>query len=102
MFKRTMTAALIFGAAALAPPAQAQTVAPCMARGDLIDTLNKKYSETMIGGGLQNARQLLEIWRSEETGSFTVIVTNADGLSCIVASGQHWQAAMMEPEGVAG
>lgn len=102
MFKRTVTAALIFGAAALAPPAEAQPVAPCMARGDLIDTLSKKYSETLIGGGLQNAQQLLEIWRSEKTGSFTVIVTNAEGLSCIVATGQHWQAAQMEPEGVAG
>ena len=71
-------------------------------RGDLVDRLNKTYSETLIGGGLQNAQQLLEIWRSEETGSFTVIVTNAQGLSCIVASGKHWQAAFMETEGVAG
>ena len=102
MFKRTVSAALIFGAAALAPPTQAQPVAPCMARGDLIDRLSGKYSESMVGGGLQNARQLLEIWRSEETGSFTVFVTNAEGVSCIVASGQHWQPAQMEPEGVAG
>ena len=102
MFKRTVTAALIFGAAALAPPVQAQSSAPCMVRGDLVDRLSQKYSETMIGGGLQNAQQLLEVWRSEETGSFTVIVTNAEGLSCIVATGQHWQAAVLTPEGVAG
>jgi len=92
MFKRTITAALIFGAAALAPPAFGQSRVACMNRDALTETLTTRYSESLTGGGLQNPSQLLEIWSSPETGSFTVFITRPDGTSCVVASGQNWQS----------
>ena len=104
MFKRLCSTAMIFGAAALAPPlaAQAQGVA-CLPRDALVERLESRYKESPAGGGLQNSKQLLEVWASDETGSFTVFITRPDGVSCIVATGRHWTGATTAaPEGVAG
>lgn len=105
MFKRLFSTAIIFGAAALAPPlaAQAQGVA-CLPRTALIERLEGRYKEHLAGGGLQNPQQLIEVWASSETGSFTVFVTRPDGVSCIVATGQHWNSTTTAaaPEGLAG
>jgi len=104
MFKRLCSTAIIFGAAALAPPSTAEAQAlTCLPRSDLVERLEGRYGEHLAGGGLQNPQQLLEVWASEETGSFTVFVTRPDGLSCIVGTGQHWNSATeSRPAGVAG
>lgn len=102
MFKRLCSTAVIFGAAALAPPVHAQPMT-CLPRADLIEHLEGRYSEHLAGGGMQSPLQLLEIWASDQTGSFTVFVTRSDGLSCVIATGQNWQdTTPTDPEGVAG
>ena len=92
MFKRQFAMAVIFGAAALAPPAAAQSA--CLAREALTKQLSETYDEAPVGRGLQSASQLLEIWASKESGSYTVFITHADGRSCVVASGQNWSSAV--------
>lgn len=105
MFKRTISAALIFGAAALAPPvltpAHAQTTPACFERTTLVETLTTRFSESLTGGGLQTAGQLLEIWSSDKTGSFTVFITHANGTSCVVASGNNWHSTPIAVLGTA-
>ncbi|MEX0337953.1 MAG: hypothetical protein AB3N11_02825 [Arenibacterium sp.] len=95
MFKRLLATALVFGAAALAPPASAQT-AQCMPRDTLIETLQTKFGESLTGGGLQSENQLLELWSSQNTGSFTVLLTQPNGISCVVASGQNWNSNVIQ------
>jgi hypothetical protein len=103
MFKRTFTAALVFGAAALAPPANADEKQVCLDREILVRSLEARYQETLQGAGLQSPQLLLEVWSSGVSGSFTVIVTNANGKSCVVAFGQNWFTVDREPElGTAG
>lgn len=90
MFKRLMTTALLFGMAALAPPAFA---AGCAQRDVVVKRLTDIYSETLVAGGLQHSRDtrsMMEIWTSAETGSFTVLVTSPLGISCIVATGTDY------------
>lgn len=102
MFKRTISAALVFGAAAIAPPAvHAQN--NCAPRELIVERLQSKFKERLSGGGLQNENQILEVWSSDATGSFTVIVSRADGISCIVASGQNWNTVVTAsvPDGTA-
>ncbi|WP_419740610.1 hypothetical protein [Ruegeria sp.] len=36
----------------------------------------------------------MEVWTSRETGSYTVLVTHANGLSCIVAVGTDFFEAI--------
>ncbi len=102
MFKRLICTALVFGAAALAPPVHAQTV-QCLPRTELIEKLTTEYAEEMTGGGLQSPQQLLEIWSSDSTGSFTVFITRPNGVSCIVATGLHWNSVVaINDDGVTG
>lgn len=100
MFKRLFTAALVFGAAALAPPAYAQGKFVCLDREDLVQALEGRYQEALHGAGLQDPQTLLEIWTSGTSGSFTVIVTNANGKSCVVAFGENWVS--VDPKSTAG
>ncbi len=92
MFKRIVTAALIFGTLALGPPAQARTI--CAQRSVIIERLESGFHESYQGGGLQSATSLVEIWSSQETGSWTMLLSKADGTSCVIASGTSWQFEM--------
>jgi len=90
MFKRLLAISVIFGMAATAPPAFAST---CGERQDVIHQLENQYSETLTAGGLQTApsnNSVVEIWSSEQTGTFTVLMTQANGISCIVAVGTDY------------
>lgn len=87
MFKRLLGLALTFGMAATAPPALAAT---CGLRDTLVEQLEAKYAEQLAFGGLQEVRgqqSVMEVWASAETGTFTVLLTQANGISCIVAAG---------------
>ncbi|MDA7427636.1 hypothetical protein PGB28_04140 [Primorskyibacter aestuariivivens] len=103
MFKRLISTALIFGAAALAPPTTAQQALRCMPRDVLTKTLDSKYNETLTGGGLQTEKRLIEVWSSPDTGSFTIFLTRPDGVSCVLATGQNWNSVQPPPPpGVTG
>jgi hypothetical protein len=90
MFKRLISAALVFGMAAIAPPAQAQTCAP---REVIVERLKHQFDESLSSAGLQKGRSvdvIVEIWSSQGSGTFTVLLSHPTGLSCLVASGQHY------------
>lgn len=89
MFKRIATAAVVFGMAALAPPvAEAQTF--CAPRDVVIKHLEGKYGEVRQGAGLHDSATVFELWSSEKTGSWTIMLTRTDGVTCVVASGEAW------------
>lgn len=83
MALRLTVAALL----ALTTAAQAQ---PCLPRAAMVKALAEQHGEALAGGGLQSDSRLIEVWRATETGTFTVIVTRPDGVSCILVTGQHW------------
>ncbi|MEM6659391.1 MAG: hypothetical protein AAF625_14990, partial [Pseudomonadota bacterium] len=91
-----------FGMAATAPPAFAQN---CAQRDQIITKLQDSYAEELAFGGLQKSRgaqSVLEVWSSKETGSYTILVTHPNGLSCIVAVGTDFFEAIpkVKVEGV--
>lgn len=88
MFKRIIASTMIFGMAAIAPPAHGQVA--CASRDSLIEGLAKKYGEERVAGGLQSADQMVEVFSSPETGSFTILLTHPNGQSCVVSSGKSW------------
>lgn len=90
MFKRLLSSALIFGMAAIAPPAFAANCAP---RDGLVERLQEQYSERLTAGGLQKSSTVdtvIEVWSSAHSGSFTVLMTHPTGISCVVASGENY------------
>ncbi|MBV1868438.1 MAG: hypothetical protein KUG69_11120 [Marinosulfonomonas sp.] len=99
MFKRILTAGLLFGMAATGPPAHA---ASCGDRETLIDRLETQFSEQLIAGGLQSVQSVVEVWASPETGTFTVLVTNTQGISCVLTTGNNWfhEEPQIKPAGI--
>ena len=80
--------ALLIGWSAFSPPAGAQMM--CVPRDALLAALKKTHSEIPVSGGLTANGAVLEVLSSAE-GSWTVIMTRPDGVSCIVAAGENWE-----------
>jgi len=87
MFK-TVSAAL--AVALIGAPALAQSPTPCAPREKMVSQLQDKYGETRRGVGLQNKGSITEIYASEKTGTWTIIVTRPNGTACAVAAGEAW------------
>ncbi len=74
----------------------------CASRDQVVDRLEMKYGEAFSGGGLRNAESVFEVWLSEEKGTWTILMTRSDGISCIMASGTNWREGIKVPAGVPG
>lgn len=72
-----------------APEAEAQNV--CGKRDAIIKQLEAKYGETRRSIGLQEGRGVVEVYASEKTGSWTILVTDPRGRSCLMAAGEAFQ-----------
>lgn len=84
--KQLMIGAVV--AACLTGPATAQNCAP---RDLVIERLATKYGETRQSMGLGANNAVIEVFASEETGTWTITVTSVHGLTCLVASGQAYE-----------
>jgi hypothetical protein len=63
----------------------------CGERESMVQRLERAFGEVQKGAGLVNAGQLVEVWRSDETGTWTILMTDPEGMSCIVAAGEGWR-----------
>ncbi len=84
-------------------PATLHAQTNCAARDTVVEKLESGYGEVFGGGGLQNSTRIFEVWFSEEKGTWTILMTRADGTSCIMASGTNWRdgdMTMKTPAGV--
>lgn len=70
-------------------PAQAQGM--CGNYTEMIKTLKSRYGEISQGKGIQAEAYLIEIFTGPET--FTVLRTDTNSVSCIIAAGRGWQTA---------
>lgn len=69
-------------------PAQTRNCAP---RDMVIERLAAGYSESRQILAMNAQNGVLEVFASTETGTWTITVTHAGGLTCIVAAGEHYQ-----------
>jgi hypothetical protein len=90
--KHTMIA-LSFGFAGLIFATNAGFAATqCGARDNVLTTLSDKYAETRRGMGLAANNGVVEVFASDTTGSWTITVTMPNGTTCLIASGQSFEA----------
>lgn len=88
------TSAVISGAFAAPPAAASENAAPRMPCHDALEIakqLSRKYDEAPVAFGLQTNGNLLQIYASQGTGTWTVVSTTPAGISCIVAAGKSWE-----------
>ena len=93
-----LSAGLGLGAATLV---EAQTARNCAPRDRVVERLAEKYGETRQSMGLGTNNAVMEVFVSLETGTWTITVTTAGGLTCLVASGQAFEemAELLPPKG---
>lgn len=90
--RRTILAASLFLASAL--PAVASN---CLPRPVMVEGLASKYGEYVTSRGLGGDGMMIEMYASPETGTWSVVVTSASGLACLVASGTAFEAVSAIP-----
>ena len=97
----TLLARTVVGIALIActPHAEAGETGACAARGEVVAKLAQRFGETLRSVGLQRADGLVEVYASETTGTWTILVTRPDGMSCLLAAGELWEE---EPKAAAG
>lgn len=49
------------------------------------------------GMGLRDPETMLEIWVTRQNGEWVIVQNYANGTSCIVAMGDHWEASLAGP-----
>lgn len=76
-------------AVCLAVPAPAQT--SCAPRENVVKRLAEGYGESRQAMGLGGNNAVMEVFASEETGSWTITVTLPNGMTCLLASGQSFE-----------
>jgi len=87
-----LTTALAAALACLAAgPAMAQS-AQCAPREVVVQRLNEAYGETRQSMGLAANNAVVEVFASDTSGSWTITVTGPNGVTCLIAAGQAFEA----------
>jgi len=68
------------------------TASNCGPRDVVVSRLADRYGESRQSIGLGGENQVVEVFASLETGTWTITVTLPNGLTCLVASGQAFEA----------
>ena len=92
--------ALSFGVGAMllaAQTAYAQDNRKCAPRDRVVESLTVTYGETRQSIGLAPNNGVIEVFASKSTGTWTITVTMPTGVTCLVASGQAFEAFAEAP-----
>jgi len=63
----------------------------CAPRPVVLERLADGYGETRQSIGLGGNNQVVEVFASHHTGSWTITVTRPDGMTCLVAAGNAFE-----------
>lgn len=92
-----LASALLVGAAISAPAAEAASL--CVPHEKLVAQLSKKHGEKPAAMGLASNGSLMQVFSNRDGGSWTMVLTKPNGVSCVMAAGESW---MDVPKPLAG
>lgn len=67
------------------------TALPCSRYDSIRRQLNQDYAEEPVSLGLQSNGNLLQIFASAESGTWTIVSMAPNGTACVVAAGASWE-----------
>jgi hypothetical protein len=82
---------MILGAALALLVTEAAAQSACNQREDVIGHLAKKYGEAPVALGVTNKGGLVEVLTTGDGNTWTIIVSQPNGTSCMVAAGEGWR-----------
>lgn len=76
---------------ALVPAAPAVAQGVCTDRDSMVKHLGDRHSESRQALGLVSNGNMIEVLTSK-SGSWSIIITNPQGVACLVAAGEAWES----------
>ena len=95
MSHKMIALSLGFGALILLSGRSYAQPTTCGLRDEIVDQLHSRYTETRRAVALADTNAVLEVFAAE-SGSWTILITRTNGVSCMIASGQAFEA-VQEP-----
>jgi hypothetical protein len=92
MYGRVWTLIIAVFAVFAAPLNANAEPATCAARAKVLQHLSGTYKEAPVAMGLANNGGVIEVMRSPDNATFTIIITMPDGQSCMIEAGQSWES----------
>ena len=89
--RSALGASLIGLSLSIAPLNVANAQQMCGKRTEVVHSLGAKYKEATTGVGLVNNGMVVEVLTSV-TGSWTILMTRTNGVACVLATGESWEA----------
>jgi hypothetical protein len=71
----------------------------CGEHDQIVKALSSKYKESRRVMGLVSTQSVMEMFMSPQ-GTWTMLVTNTQGESCIIAAGEAWQELEVKTAGL--
>ena len=88
---RSLSLAAIIAAISLTSIAgKAEATPPCGNHDKIVNVLGNKFKESRRVMGVVNSKAIMEIFMSPQ-GTWTMVITDTNGISCITAAGEEWQ-----------
>lgn len=97
MKKHLLALSMGVGAMILAVDHATAQTANCAPRGAIVERLESKYGESRQTIGLGTDNAVVEVFASADTGTWTILVTRPNGISCLVAAGQGFELVAQAP-----
>jgi hypothetical protein len=86
---------VLAGALAAGTNAASAQFQSCVKHGDLVAHLTEKYQERQYAFGLIGQVAIMEVFVGE-SGTWTIVVTDVAGNSCIIAAGDNWESVVVQ------
>jgi hypothetical protein len=65
----------------------------CTTHDEITRQLEQRYAEVPVSLGLSSAGKLVQVFSTEDGATWTLVLTQPDGTSCVVGAGRYWQTA---------
>lgn len=96
--KQVRAGAVLCAATLFAIPVYAAGSNTCATRDKVIEALNEVYAEQPVSVGLTDAGSMIEVIASTQ-GTFTIVITHPNGLTCPIAAGKAWHSVAEKLKG---
>lgn len=86
-----LASAALAAATLMTPVSSAAQGMVCGVRDKIVQQLEERYGETALSRGVARGSGIVEMYVNPESGSWTIVVTNTKGMSCLMAAGEAFE-----------
>lgn len=89
---------LLAASAAQAQVVQGSVPVVCHNFAEIAKELGERYDEAPISLGLQSNGNLVQVFASKRSGTWTLLSTTPAGFACVIAAGKGWESMPFDKE----